>query len=190
VTPSSRSARIDRYARRTVIGALLLGVLATVAPTVPRWRESFDSTPLTSRTVTETVTHLDAHGRMVSQIRTRKPADADIVVQLLDAGGVVVARLVLVLLTAFLAGGLVQRVLLARYGFKLGPLDLPDLEQTIITSETLATELVALQTDAASQRRAVASVITRSARSADVVARLSRSVATLQREVARLESKR
>jgi uncharacterized membrane protein YraQ (UPF0718 family) len=112
------------------------------------------------------------------------------VVQLLDAGGVVVARLVLVLLMAFLAGGLVQRVLLARYGFKLGPLDLPDLEQTIITSEKLATELVALQTDAASQRRAVASVITRSARSADVVARLSRNVATLQREVARLESKR
>lgn len=112
----------------------MLGVVLVVAPALTD--ANFDTVYEPRTTVEEVVT------RTTEGTETRtttKEADASPLERSLGDGGLVLARIAIVALVAFLAGAMVQRTLLGAYAFKAGGIEVPDLaEAANKTDEALA----------------------------------------------------
>ena len=100
----------------------------------------------------------ERQGTVTERTVTTGPSGETLVERALSSGGFVLARLAAVALAAFLAGAVVQRLFLAQFAIKIGPVELGELSDT--TREGLAAVRQRLE----SQMTAVAEVNERLAR--------------------------
>lgn len=99
-----------------------LGGLVVVKPAVDHWNELYRGTPFEVRTSTERVGKERAGNR---QTTTATEASSSFVERLLGKSGLLVMRLCLVAIAAFLAAAIWQRVMLGRYGLRDNPKEIP-----------------------------------------------------------------
>lgn len=125
--PSQGDAFADSWARFATTVVLVGGLFLVLVPAWNGIADALGEDPFAQRTTTTEVTTEAPAGRTV--VRTVAPADESLIERSLASTGLLVLRVGIVLLIAFLAGAMVQRVLLARYGFKIGPLDLPEVKR-------------------------------------------------------------
>lgn len=120
------------------LAAAAVAVLATVVVVIPGVRDfSWDDDVYERRLVTErTVTEAPAGTTTVEKTTV---ADDSTVERALGDGGLLLVRLGVAAGAAFLAGAVVLRVLLGRYGFKAGGVELEDVTTGVAASaEALA----------------------------------------------------
>lgn len=120
--------RVDSWAKLASISAAVLAIVALWPIWTPPER---DAAERTHRTI-ETSTTRSKEGRpavTTTSVRTEQ-ADSDtssITEAILhEAGLFVLIRLAAIATTAFIAGAVVQRILLAKFAIKLGPLELKE----------------------------------------------------------------
>jgi DNA-binding XRE family transcriptional regulator len=99
-----------------VLGA---GGVVVVKPAVDHWNELYRATPFEARTSTERVGKERVRKR--STTTTTSQASPSAVERVLGKSGLILVRLGLLAILAFLAAALVQRVILGRYGFRDAP---------------------------------------------------------------------
>lgn len=106
---SSRTPRHLRWARATVIGVFLVGVVVVVGPALAHMGTLFKN-PFTVPVERRTVETFDAHGTKTGTQVTTAPAGS-FVERALSSGGVLLLRIGVVAAAAFLAGALVDRTM-------------------------------------------------------------------------------
>jgi hypothetical protein len=164
----------SRWARIAAAIVLAIGLAVVIPPVVKHAHSLYRGDPFTApRAVTVVVR---TQGRSVERTTTTKDVDEGLLDGALSAGGSVLVRLAICVLLAFLAGALVQRLLLGQFSLKLGPLEVPELQAAAAVSEELAEEVVALKTAVAGQQREVAALNARLAEVLMLAASLARQV--------------
>jgi DNA-binding XRE family transcriptional regulator len=112
----------DWSAGAMAVVILGLGGLVVVKPAVDHWDAVYRGTPFEVRTSTQRVNKERAGNR---ETTTTTEASSSFVERLLGKSGLLVMRLCLVAILAFLAAAIVQRVILGRYGLRAQPADIP-----------------------------------------------------------------
>lgn len=112
-----RKTIADFSAGAIALVVLGLGGLVVVKPAVDHWSELYRGTPFEVRTSTQRVGKVRAGNRQT----TTTEASSSFVERLLGKSGLLLMRLCLVAITAFLAGAIWQRVMLGRYGLRDDP---------------------------------------------------------------------
>lgn len=115
----------DLSAKIAAIVVGLVGVLVVVAPAVDHF--AFDD-PFEPGSQTEKVVTVEPDGKETVQTTT-SPADPSLAERALGDGGLLLLRLGVVALAAFLAGAVVQRTALARFDLKVAGLEIPDITE-------------------------------------------------------------
>lgn len=119
--------------------AAVVFLLAFVAVVVPGVRHLDLGDPYKPRVVvTKKVT--TENGETTVE-RTTAEADDPLVERALGGGGLLLARLTVACFAAFLAGALVQRTLLGKFGFKAAGVEVPELEEAAAASEAAIADL-------------------------------------------------
>jgi DNA-binding XRE family transcriptional regulator len=98
-----------------------LGGLVVVKPAVDHWDDLYRSHPFEVGTATERVVK-ESGGKPSERTITRKQASASLPERVLGNSGLLLLRLSLVALTAFLAAAVLHRALLGSYGLRGSPL--------------------------------------------------------------------
>lgn len=106
---TSRTPRHLRWARATVIGVFLVGVVVVVGPALAHMGTLFKN-PFTVPVERKTVETFDEHGTRTGTQVTTEPAGS-FVERALSSGGVLLLRIGVVAAAAFLAGALVDRTM-------------------------------------------------------------------------------
>jgi hypothetical protein len=122
-------ARATRCARAAVVFTLLAGSAMLVREARRLYVSSSESGDLitTSKsTVEKKTTAKGTEGSEKHEITTAP--NPNLTDRILGQAGLWVARVIMVLLAAFLAGALVQRTLLGKFAFKAGGLELPEVQ--------------------------------------------------------------
>ncbi len=117
-----------RWAQATVVVVLVVGGLFVAREASRPGSTSLgpSETTTTTKTVTERKTTPTGHESMERQEVTTA-AKETVVERILGQPGLWLARILLVVLVAFLLGGVVQRILLGEFALKAGPVELPAL---------------------------------------------------------------
>jgi hypothetical protein len=153
-----RKGIADFAAAITVVGVAILSVIVIVEPARDHWGDVKNEDPFARRQVTEVVTStklkrktnppgqqtgIDKRFKVASRERkaTTKEADESVLERSLASGGLLLLRLGVAALAAFIAGAAVQRTIMGNYAFKAGPLEVPELAAA---SEAAVDELTAL----------------------------------------------
>ena len=144
--------------------------------------------PVTRTIVTESA------GRMTETTTTTGEAAGSFFERALAASGLLFLRLGLLLVAAFLAGAIVQRTLLGRFAFKLGPVEVPDLPQAAEASRDAINKIQAgvkrqvsrLANQVAMKLEQNAST---TAQTGSLVAATARELSQLRERIAELEAR-
>ncbi|HUP24990.1 MAG TPA: hypothetical protein VNB06_18875 [Thermoanaerobaculia bacterium] len=151
-TPEARDRRKARTAAQWTFGIVLVAALALVlVPTLGHAGELLDNpferteestvtkvttgdTPSTKETTSTgatpgTSTETTTTGKKTETTTTVAPADDSLFVTALGNGGLLLVRLGIALLTAFVAAAAVQRAILGRFGVKVGPVEIAELPE-------------------------------------------------------------
>ena len=107
---------------------------------------------------------------------TTKEADRSLLERSLAAGGLLLVRIGVVALAAFLAGAVVQRTLLGNFALKLGPLEIPELKRAAEESERALGEI---QSQLKTQTEATEEAMSVAADAADAVSSVATDVEAL-----------
>ena len=114
-----RRAIADWGACALAILILAAGGLVVVKPAVDHWDELYRGDPFTTGTTSQIVQ--ETNGKRVDRTRTTATEDASSFPErVLGDAGVLLVRLLLVVLAAFLAAALLQRAILGEYGLRRG----------------------------------------------------------------------
>jgi hypothetical protein len=135
----------NRRARQTAAMIFVLGMLVVVLPAL--WHlGAVTRDPFTAPTSTKTVT-TQVGKRTTSTVTTRSESSQSLLDRGLAAGGLLILRLGIVALAAFLAGAVVQRIKLGDFQLKLGPLEVPALQRLGASTEKSVETLTAAVAD-------------------------------------------
>ncbi len=148
--------KADAWARAAAAVIAVVGMVLVVLPALPHLSLAED--PFTPKDVVETVTKIEPDGKK-TVTQTRKPDDDALLERALAPGGLLLVRIGVVALGAFLGGAVIQRVLLGHFAFKAGSLELTDLPEATEEITARLTALVDAQkqaTEAAMSRAALA----------------------------------
>jgi DNA-binding XRE family transcriptional regulator len=126
-----------------------LGGLVVVKPAVDNWDDLYRSHPFEVGTATERVIK-ERDGKPTERTITREQASASLPERVLGNSGLLLLRLSLVALTAFLAAAVLHRALLGNYGLRASPVaprtPVPTskraVERTLASSEDSAETVV------------------------------------------------
>jgi hypothetical protein len=150
-----RKGIADVAAALAGIAVAWLSALVIVVPALDHWDDVRNEDPFARRQATEVVTKttlnrktrppgrqtgVDRRFKVASRERTAttKEADASLLERSLSNGGLLLLRIGVAALAAFIAGAVVQRTIMGNYAFKAGPLEVPELVEA---SETVLTDL-------------------------------------------------
>src|SRR5215208_1481287 len=110
-----RRAIADWSACGVAVAILVLGGLVVVKPAVDHWDDLYRGDPFEAGTTTQIVQKTS--GKKVDRTRTTVTEDSSSFPErLLGGSGVLLIRLALVALAAYLAAALLQRAILGEYG--------------------------------------------------------------------------
>ena len=115
-----RSAIADWCAGALAIMVFALGGLVVVKPAVDHWNDIYRGDPYRAETKTET-TRTKAAGQAGVRTTVTRNESAWFGERALGKGGLLILRLALVALTAFLAAAVLQRIILGNYGLRARP---------------------------------------------------------------------
>jgi hypothetical protein len=176
--------RIDIVCRWVAAVVLIGGLVLVVVPIVRGSEDVLKSDPFQPRTVTTTVTKMSPKG--TEKTVTVRPDDDGFVARSLGDAGVVMVRLALVALAAFLAAAITQRVLLNQYAIEVGGLKLPAIQRAAEKSSRGLTRVSKAIVDLGRQMERntidVADVVGRDAERATQMAVLARRLEALEHE--------
>ena len=128
----------DWSACGVAVAILVLGGLVVVKPAVDHWDDLYRGDPFEAGTTTQIVQKTS--GKKVDRTRTTVTEDASSFPErLLGDSGVLLIRLALVALAAYLAAALLQRAILGEYGLRRAETR-PPRRSTAQSTETLALE--------------------------------------------------
>jgi hypothetical protein len=119
----------------------MLGLAFVVVPTLAHLGEVFTN-PYVSPSTTVTEVTTQAGGEPTTKTIT-KEASRSFVERSLAAGGLLFLRIGVVVLAAFFAGALVQRMILGNYALKVGPVELPELARAAAASAQAVDDITA-----------------------------------------------
>ena len=112
-----RRAIADWTACALAVAILALGGLVVVKPALDNWDDLYRGNPFEAGTTSQVVQHTD--GEKVDRTRTTTQEDASSFPErVLGDAGVLLVRLLLVVLTAFLAAAVLQRAILGQYSLR------------------------------------------------------------------------
>jgi HTH-type transcriptional regulator/antitoxin HipB len=119
------------------VAILVLGGLVVVKPAVDQWDDLYRGDPFTVGTTTQIVQ--ETSGKKVDRTRTTSTEDSSSFVErVLGDSGVLLIRLALVALAAYLAAALLQRAILGEYGLRRAYIRRPRRATEEPPTETLA----------------------------------------------------
>ena len=167
----------NRAARIAALVVLILGGFVVLKPVVTDWGSLYGADPFAQRRTTVVTEKRLASGKR-EVTRVTKDASDSMLTRGLSAGGLLLVRVGIVVLVAFLAGALVQRLLLGEFAVKVGPLEVPALADAAATSERLAQELAALRDSVTEQQRDLASLHAQTSEGLELVSRALAQQAT------------
>jgi hypothetical protein len=125
--------RATRYAQVVVLLTLLVGVLVLAREA---WRQYYSHTErgetVTSSKTTSEKKSTSKGPESTEKTETSTAPNPNLPERLLGRPGLWVARALLLLVAAFLAGALVQRMLLGKFAFKVGGLEIPEVEAPVL----------------------------------------------------------
>jgi DNA-binding XRE family transcriptional regulator len=110
----------DWCAGALAVVVLVLGGLIVVKPAIDDWETLYRSTPFEVGKTTQTVERRTP-GERVETTTTTTEASSSFAERLLGRSGLLLARLALVALLAFLAAAVLQRAILGSYGLRARP---------------------------------------------------------------------
>jgi hypothetical protein len=198
----------------TFLVVLVLSLLVLLWPVKKHWDTVWNDDPFSTRTTTTSVTKVTGakgdspskvttrgggaasktvttqRGRATEVTTTRQPGEASVVERTLGEGGLLIGRVALAVLAAFLAGAIAQRVALGHYAVKIGTLELGELPAV---AGDLKTALEEVTKSTADLKEGLDEEGARGQETADNLKRLAETtasaVAALQTEIARLEAR-
>lgn len=132
-------ARANRWARGAAAAVLVIGAALIVAPAVINLGEVWENPFEPASSVTTVVTE-KPDGSTETKTTTGE-ASRSFVERSLAAGGLLLLRIGIVALAAFLAGAVVQRTILGDFAMKLGPLEVPKLAKAAEASDKALEEI-------------------------------------------------
>jgi hypothetical protein len=169
---SGRIQRVERranaWARGVAAVVFILGVAVVLVPAALHAGDVFRADPFKPRQTHVTVTQRTPRG--VSIVETERDADQSFVERSFAEGGLLLLRVGIVALAAFLAGAVVQRTLLSDFALKVGPVEVPELRRAAAVSDRALGDLTA----------ALDSQAERTARTLEVAASLTERVEALE----------
>ena len=118
--------RADFLAGLIAASVLVVGALVVVQPALQHRSDLANDNPFRPALSREVV-EKRVPGKPVERTTTTKPASAPWVERALGNSGLLLLRVGIVVLAAFLAGAVAQRVLLGDYALKVGPVEVPAL---------------------------------------------------------------
>lgn len=152
--PSARAPE-DIWARRAAIAVALLGLVVVVVPAALHIGQVLGDDPFVARKRTVTVVR-EVDGKTDTETTT-SPEDTAVLDRALSSGGLLLLRLGVVAIAAFLAGATVQRVIAGDFSGKFGPLELRRVSKAAAASSTTVKELAqGVEDQMAVTRQAVA----------------------------------
>jgi hypothetical protein len=122
--------------RATGIAQLVAVVVAAVAVTV------LLGAPTGNRDITITKTTTSPDGKVTVE-KTVKPADDSALEKSLSRNGDLLIRIGLVAVVAFLGGAVTQRILLGKFAFKAGSVELPEVADAVASSDATIAQMSA-----------------------------------------------
>jgi hypothetical protein len=132
-------AQANKWARRAAAAVLAIGAALIVAPALISLGEVWENPFEPESSVTTVVTE-KPDGSTETRTTTSE-ASRSFVERSLAAGGLLLLRIGIVALAAFLAGAVVQRTILGDFAMKFGPVEVPALAQTAAASEKAIEEI-------------------------------------------------
>lgn len=138
---TARQRKGNLAASWTVLGIVVIGWVLVAAPVVGHWDELWRD-PFGPPPKVTTVEALDAKGSVIGTERTTEPASGSVIELALAPGGLVLVRLALVVVAAFVAGAIVKNVVLGRYPSKLAGVELDPLTDKVEATARQAEQLV------------------------------------------------
>ena len=121
------------------VAVLVLGGLVVVKPAVDHWDDLYRGDPFRAGTTSQVVQKTS--GKKVDRTRTTtKEASSSFPERMLGDSGVLLLRLCLVVLAAFLAAAVLQRVILGTYGLRGGIAPGPRRTPAPASNSALATD--------------------------------------------------
>ncbi|MDQ6915050.1 MAG: hypothetical protein M3155_04485 [Actinomycetota bacterium] len=122
----SRRTAADIAAGLAAVAVLGLGGLVVVKPAVDHFSDVYRGNPFTPRSKQEKVVKETPNQPTVTTTTT-KPESGSFVERALGDSGLLMLRIGIVVLAAFLAGAAIQRAALGEFALEVGPLKLPDV---------------------------------------------------------------
>ena len=119
-----------------------LACLVIVKPALDHWSEVYRGNPFEAPRTRETVRMFGGGNKVTKRTVTTKDASRSLFERSLDEGGLLVFRLGVAAVAAFLAGALVQRSIMANFAVKLGPLEVPAAQAAAEASKAAETTAV------------------------------------------------
>jgi hypothetical protein len=163
--------RANKWAQIAAVAVLAVGLILVLLPAIAHLRAVFEDPFASPRTTVRVVKTEPGGAQTVTE--TTSDTSRSFLEKSLAAGGLLLLRLGIVALAAFLAGAVVQRILLANFALKLGPLEVPDIKRAAAASEEA---LRAIEDRLGKQARATESAMAVAADAAQGVARLQRTL--------------
>lgn len=114
-----RRAIADWSAGVAAVAVLVLGGLVVVKPAVDHWNDVYRDDPFRAATTTQTVRAKSSD--TATRTTITKKESTPIAERALGKGGLLLLRLAVVVLAAFLAAAVVQRIVLGSYGLRAPP---------------------------------------------------------------------
>jgi hypothetical protein len=180
-----------------VIGAALLftngGDFGRATKTTTVHEQNFGAEPTKTTTTTEgrgksrkdTTVVEQQSGHAPDKTTTTTEDDArSFVERALGDGGLVLLQIGILLVAGFLAGAFVQRLALGKFALKVGPVEIPDIQEAASASEEaiakLAADLAAGNKELAEQKRETKAAVDQSRVTLDLLLDLARRIGRIE----------
>jgi hypothetical protein len=138
-TKTADLTRGDSPSRKAAIAVALIGLVLVGIPAIEHAGDIFTN-PYAERTATTTVTKTTGGGSTGKPVttettQTQAPVHDSLLERSVAGGAILLLQLGMVALAAFLAGAVVQRIWVARYGIKVAGLEFPELSDAAEASK-------------------------------------------------------
>jgi hypothetical protein len=167
-------ARATAWAQGAAVAVLVVGTVLVLVPAIihlgEAWKNPFEPASSVTTVVTE------SPGKQVTKTTTAE-ASRSFVERSLASGGLLLLRIGIIALAAFLAGAVVQRTILGVFAMKLGPLEVPELAKRTAEASDEAVEQI--KGELGRQAEATQAAMTAAAGAAEAVASLKVGFAAL-----------
>jgi hypothetical protein len=148
VSDDPRPGPEDLWARRTALAVALLGLIVVIVPALLHVGRVLADDPFAAPT-RKVIVVREGDGKKETET-TISPDDRSMLDRGLSSGGLLLLRLGVVAVAAFLAGATVQRIIARDFSGKFGPLELQKVSRAAVASSVTVRDLTqALQTQKA-----------------------------------------